>query len=84
MFNFILQKTAGAILQTLTTELIDEFIGQENPSADQVMDCQEMQDKLVSWLNEKIDIPFVSEEMEEDLIEAALFGVKSMVLMRLD
>lgn len=84
MFNFVLQKTAGAILQTLTTELIDEFIGQENPSADQVMDCQEMQDKLVSWLNEKIDIPFVSEEMEEDLIEAALFGVKSMVLMRLD
>jgi len=77
------KAAVSKILHAVTTEAVDTFIDTEKPTVDTVAECSDFEQKIVEWLNAQIDIPFLSEEVEEQILHSCVDGVKSMVLMRL-
>lgn len=77
------KMAVSKVLHAVTTEAVDAFIEEEKPTVDTVTGCNDFENKIVDWLNQQIDIPFLSEEVEEVVLHACVDGIKSMVLMRL-
>lgn len=46
-------------------------------------DDNEIEDKIVSFLNDHIDIPFIAEDVEEDIIKAIIHTVKALIIEEL-
>ncbi len=65
------------VLKIVKDKLISELIEFSGITKDN-KDDNEIEDKIVSFLNDHIDIPFIAEDVEEDIIKAIIHTVKAV------
>ena len=70
------------VLKLVKDKLTSELIKAVGITKENVNDS-DIEDKIVEWLNSNIDIPFVSEKAEEDIIITVLAVVKFVIMEEL-
>ena len=70
------------VLKIVKDKLISELIEYSGITKDN-KDDNEIEDKIVGFLNDHIDIPFIAEDVEEDIIKAIIHTVKALIIEEL-
>lgn len=71
------------VIQSLATNIIDGFIEDKKPTTEEVI-SEDYENVIIDWLDNHIDIPFVSDEHEREVIAAVVNVVKVILIQKIN
>lgn len=84
IFTMAAKLIASRILSTITDSLVDDFIKDKGDIKLGEVESEYFERQMIEWLNEQIDIPFLSETAEAEVFTLVVHGFKSMILLKLN
>lgn len=72
------------ILKALTSDMIESLVSDLGLDEIDIMhQDNDVDSAIVNWLNDCVDIPFVSESTEEQVLHMVLDAVKAVILQKI-